>query len=137
MNESSYNPPSIVHTKSSWRQLQECSKTSSTKSNVSSAIVYTYSSVRKKSCGCLRAVVPPHQLQELRSHIQSGKDAMADAMRDLHEGHQQLKRRRLLWHSGREGDCLKFTRFLCSLDRLRLRAAAYAAPVWTAPRCVP
>ena len=41
------------------------------------------------------AVVPPHELQNLRSHVQSGKDAMADAVRDLHEFRQQLKRRRL------------------------------------------
>ena len=42
-----------------------------------------------------RGVVPPHEVQSLRSHIQSGKDAMAGAMRDLYEGQQQLKRRRL------------------------------------------
>ena len=42
-----------------------------------------------------RGVVPPHELQSLRSHIQSGKDAMADAMRDLYECNQQVKRRRL------------------------------------------
>ena len=41
-----------------------------------------------------RAVIPPHELQSLRSHIQSGKDAMAVAVRDLYEGQQQLKRRR-------------------------------------------
>ena len=44
-----------------------------------------------------RADVPPHELQKLRSHIQSGKDAMADAVRDSYECHQQLKRRRLYW----------------------------------------
>ena len=42
-----------------------------------------------------RGVVPPHKLQSLRSHIQSGKDAMADAVRDLYECNQQVKRRRL------------------------------------------
>ena len=41
-----------------------------------------------------RGVVPPHELQSLRSHIQSGKDAMADEMRDLYECNQQVKRRR-------------------------------------------
>ena len=42
-----------------------------------------------------RGVVPPHELQSLRSHIQSGKDAIADAVRDLCECKQQIKRRRL------------------------------------------
>ena len=54
------------------------------------------------------AVVPPHELQKLRSHIQSGKDATADAVRDLYERRQQLKRRRQEWHSGIEGDCPGF-----------------------------
>ena len=41
-----------------------------------------------------RGVVPPHELQSLRSRIQSGKDAIADAVRDLYECKQQIKRRR-------------------------------------------
>ena len=39
-----------------------------------------------------RGVVLPHELQSLRSQIQSGKDAMADAVRDLYECKQQIKR---------------------------------------------
>ena len=70
-----------------------CSKTSSTKSNVRSTAVYEYSSVSRRSCVYLRNV--PHELQSLRSDIQSGKDAMAVAVRNLHEDQQQLKRRRL------------------------------------------
>ena len=42
-----------------------------------------------------RGVVPSHELQSLRSHIQSGKDTLADAARDLYECNQQIKRRRL------------------------------------------
>ena len=42
-----------------------------------------------------RGVVPPHELQSLRSHFQSGKNAIADAVRDLYECKQQIKRRRL------------------------------------------
>ena len=41
-----------------------------------------------------RGVVPPHELLSLRSHIQSGEDAMADAVRELKKCNQQLKRRR-------------------------------------------
>ena len=52
------------------------------------------------------AVVLAHELQKQRSHIQSGMDDMADAVRDLHECRQQLRRRRLQWHSDRAGDCL-------------------------------
>ena len=44
-----------------------------------------------------RGVVPPHEFQSRRSHIQSGKDAMADAVRDLYEWKQQVKCRRLWW----------------------------------------
>ena len=75
----------------------ECArKRPPTKSNVRSITVYGHSSVRKRRCGCLRNVLLflPHELQKLRSHIQSGKDAMADAVRDLYECRQQLKRRR-------------------------------------------
>ena len=42
-----------------------------------------------------RDVVLLHEPQCLRSYIQSGKDAMAVAVRDLYESQQQLKRRRL------------------------------------------
>ena len=42
-----------------------------------------------------RGVVPPHELWSLRSQIQSGKDAMADEVRDVYECNQQVKRRRL------------------------------------------
>ena len=38
---------------------------------------------------------PPHEQESLRSHIQSGKDAMANAIHDLYECKQQIKRRRL------------------------------------------
>ena len=37
----------------------------------------------------------PHELHTLLSHIQRRKDAMAVPMRDLYEGHKQLKHRRL------------------------------------------
>ena len=71
-------------------------KKSSTKGNVGLTTVYKYSSVRKKKLRVLeeRGVVPPQELQSLRSHIQSGKDAIADAVFDLYECKQQIKRRR-------------------------------------------
>ena len=50
---------------------------------------------KEKLRGLEERGVVPHELLSPRSHIQSGKDAMADAVRDLYERNQQLKRRRL------------------------------------------
>ena len=40
------------------------------------------------------AAVLPLDLNKLRCRIQESKEDMADAMRDMYEGHQQLRRRR-------------------------------------------
>ena len=86
----------IVQTRSSRRQLQVCSKTLLHEKQRQVDHCVRVLKGEKENMRVLEecAVVPPHELQSQRSHIQSGKDAMTDAVRDLYECHPQLKRRR-------------------------------------------
>ena len=73
--------------------LMKCArKTSSTKGNVGLTTVYKYSRVRKKSCGCLRNVVS-FLHTSFGAYVLTSR--ASDAVRDLYECNQQVKRRRL------------------------------------------